>query len=194
MSETANITARRAAERANAGRFDPISMALHWLTVVLVAAQFGTALLFGQSHEATFLTVHRSTGVAIFAVMVVRLAWRRSFAYLPPFPDRMPKVQQYAATLNEYGLYGLLLLQALTGSGDTLFRGRPVMLFIWQMPALLPRNTEAQQLLHVIHEWGAKAILVLIGIHVGAALFHGLILRDGIFSRMLPTVRGRHLR
>lgn len=194
MDETANIAAVQAAARADAGRFDAISMALHWLTVVLVTAQFGTAWLFGQSHEAAFLIVHRSTGVAIFAVMIVRLAWRRSFAYLPPFPARMPKLQQYAATLNEYGLYGLLLLQPLTGLADTLFRGRPVMLFIWQVPALLPRNDEAQQLLHVIHVWGAKAILALIGIHVAAALLHGLILRDGIFSRMLPTVRGSRLR
>jgi cytochrome b561 len=40
---------------------------------------------------------------------LARLAWRRRFAYLPPFPESMPKLQQWIAKVNEYGLYVLLL-------------------------------------------------------------------------------------
>ena len=174
---------------ADAGRFDPVSIGLHWLTVLLVASQFVTAWLFGHSHYAAILTAHRSTGIATFIVVAMRLAWRQIFAHLPPFPAGMPMLQQRLATLNEYGLYGLLLLQPLTGLGDTLSRGRPFMLFTRRLPALLPANRNVQQVLHALHEGGAQALVALIGVHIAAALLHALVLRDGVFQRMLPARR-----
>ena len=61
------------------------------------------------------LTVHRSLGVVTWAAAIIRLGWRFSYAYLPPFPQNMPKVQQRLAKASEYGLYALLLFQPLTG-------------------------------------------------------------------------------
>ena len=98
----------------------------------------------------------------------------------------MPTLQQRIAKLNEYGLYGLLLVQPLTGLGNTLFRGRPFALFAWQVPTLFAPNKAAAQMFHSIHEFGAWGLLALIGLHAAAALFHELILRDGVFQRMLP--------
>jgi cytochrome b561 len=57
---------------------------------------------------------------------------------------------------------------------------------IWKVPALLEPNPPISILFAVAHEFGAKALLVLIGLHVGAALFHRLVLRDGVLQRMLP--------
>src|SRR5271170_4894284 len=48
-------------------------------------------------------------------VAIVRLGWRFSYAFLPPFPQNMPKVQQRVAKASEYALYALLLFQPLTG-------------------------------------------------------------------------------
>jgi cytochrome b561 len=112
--------------------------------------------------------------------------WRRRFAYLPPFPESMPKLQQWIAKANEYGLYALLLVQPITGLGDVVFHGRPFMLLVWRVPALLTPDPAIRGLFQQAHELGAKALLALIGLHAGAALFHGLVLRDGILQRMLP--------
>ena len=121
-----------------------------------------------------------------WVVVVLRLIWRHAFAYLPPFPVSMPKLQQRIAKLNEYGLYGLLLVQPLTGLGNTLLHGRPFTLFVWQVPVWFAPDKSISLLFQSLHELAAWLLLALIGIHAAAALFHGLILRDGVLQRMLP--------
>src|SRR5262249_10181355 len=145
-------------------RFDATSMAFHWLTVLLVAMQFITmwALVLAEREAEVLTTIHRSTGSVLWIVVVARLIWRHNFAYLPAFPGTMPKFRQRIATLNEYTLYFLLLLQPLTGFFNTLFRGRSFDLLIWQVPALLERNKAVYGLFQKLHELGATALLVLI--------------------------------
>jgi cytochrome b561 len=107
---------RDAKPRSKAGRFDQISIVLHWLTAVLVTTQFTTAWLLNQGdrgHSAP-LFAHRSIGILIWLVVATRVIWRHNFAQLPPFPLSMPKLQQQVAKINEYGLYVLVLLQPLT--------------------------------------------------------------------------------
>jgi cytochrome b561 len=174
----------RSDSRAKSGRFDKVSIILHWLTAVLVAAQLTTASLMSQD-TPVLLTIHRSTGLTIWAVVVARLIWRSRFAYLPPFPDSMRKVQQRTAKIVEYILYLLLLVQPITGLSYVIFHGRPFMLFAWQVPALLAPNQPVFQMFHTLHELGAAALLTVAGFHAAAALFHGLVLRDGVLQRML---------
>jgi cytochrome b561 len=176
---------------AEDGRFDQTSIALHWLTVLLIIVQFTSAWLReAAGHEtsfaATILTTHQTMGALIWIVGLVRLVWRHRFAYLPPFPQRMPRLQQWIAKANEYGLYALLFVQPITGLGNVLFHGRPFQLLIWEVPALLAPNPAIRSLFVEAHEFGAKALLALIGLHAGAALFHRLVLRDGVLQRMLP--------
>jgi cytochrome b561 len=125
-------------------------------------------------------------GVLTWAVVSARLIWRRRFAYLPPFPQSMPKLQQWIAKANEYGLYALLLVQPITGLGEVLFHGRSFALFIWEVPALFEPDPSIRALFVKAHEVGGHALLILIGLHTGAALFHGFVLRDGVLQRMLP--------
>jgi cytochrome b561 len=180
----------RVSPRASAGRFDPVSIALHWLTLALVLGQLASAWTIDRAGDPALarlaLTAHRSMGLATWLVVAARLGWRRSFARLPPFPASMPPLQQWAARANEYGLYGLLLVQPLTGLGDTLLRGRPFALFAWQVPALLAARKDLYGPLHRAHELGALALLALVGVHSAAAAFHALVLRDGVFERMAP--------
>ena len=171
--------------------FDRTSIALHWFTVVLIVAQFASAWLReAVGHEAglavVLLTMHQTTGMLTWSMVLARLVWRHCFAYLPPFPQSMPKLQQWIAKANEYGLYALLVVQPITGLGNVLFHGRPFTLLIWEVPVLLAPDTAIRGLFVAAHEFGAKALVVLIGLHAGAALFHGLVLRDGVLQRMLP--------
>ena len=106
-------------------RFDIVTIGLHWATVTLIAGLFGSAWLLlvnDHEHAAILLTVHRSLGVVTWAAAIIRLGWRFSYAYLPPFPQNMPEVQQRLAKASEYGLYALLLFQPLTGLAQSLER------------------------------------------------------------------------
>ena len=173
--------------RYPADRFDRVSMALHWLTVVLVAFQLTTAFLPHEGESArVVLTLHRSGGVLTLGVVLFRLVWRARFGYLPEFPRSMPKLQQWAAKANEYGLYALLMIQPLTGLADGVFHGRPFVLFGLQVPALMGFHKSLFHLSGELHELGAKVLMVLIGLHLGAALLHGMVLRDGVLRRILP--------
>ena len=192
MTESLESAERFAIEAvAEGGRFDQTSIALHWLTVLLIIVQFTSAWLReAVGHEnslaAAILATHQTSGMLTWIVGLVRLVWRHGFAYLPPFPQGMPKLQQWIAKANEYGLYALLFVQPITGLGNVLFHGRPFQMLIWEVPALLEPNPAIRSLFVEAHEFGAKALLALIGLHAGAALFHRLVLRDGVLQRMLP--------
>jgi superoxide oxidase len=173
-------------------RFDQTSILLHWLMVLLITIQFSSAWLRGAAHHeaslaAAILTIHRTAGMLTWFVGLIRLIWRHNFAYLPPFPESMPKLQQAMAKANEYGLYLLLFLQPITGLFGTLFHGQPFELFIWNVPALFAPNPEIRVLFVEAHEFGAKALIALIGLHAAAALFHQFVLRDDVLQRMLPS-------
>jgi cytochrome b561 len=174
--------------RATAGRFDQISIAFHWLSVALVTEQITTALLLGRDipNTAMLLEMHRSMGALTWVVVATRVIWRHFFAYLPPFPKSMLRLQQQIAKLNEYGLYVLLLLQPLTGLAMMLFRGRPFALFFWEVPAPLSRDPAVSSFFLFAHRVGAWGLLALIGLHAAAALLHAFVLRDGVLQRMLP--------
>jgi superoxide oxidase len=188
-SESAKTYARTAG--LESGRFDQISITVHWLTVLLIVLQFSSAWLreavdHDSSLAVTILTTHRTSGALIWIVSLVRLVWRHNFAYLPPFPESMSKLQQTLAKANEYSLYALLLIQPITGLGRSLFRGAPFELLIWQVPALFEQDDAIRHVFAEAHEIGANVLLALIGLHAGTALFHRLVLRDGVLQRMLP--------
>lgn len=177
-----------AASTQRGARFDWLSIRLHWLTVLLIAFQLITAFLPHEGEGArTLLMLHRSAGVLILAVVVLRLIWRWRFAHLPPFPPTMPKFQQWSAKANEFAIYAFLLLQPLTGLADAVFHGRPFVLFGVQAPALMAMDKPLFHLSGEIHEFGAWILMALIALHIGAALLHGLVLRDGVLQRMLPS-------
>ncbi len=188
MNDDINLAAWPEVEpQSRAGRFDQTSIALHWLTAVVVVAQLtmGWLLSRGGDEIAALLTAHRSMGIAIWIIVAARLAWRHGFAHLPPFPASMPKLQQRLAQLNEYALYALLLIQPITGLGNTLYHGRPFALLAWQVPTLVTHDAGVFHAFRLVHKCGAWGLLVFVSIHAAAALFHAVVLRDGVFQRMM---------
>jgi cytochrome b561 len=168
-------------------------MTLHWLTAALILAQLvgGWSMSLVQDDQTAdrLLALHRSLGVVTWSVVVARLVWRSKWAVKPQLPQGMPIAQKFAARAVEWTLYGLLLLQPLTGLGHSLARGKPFQLFWLQVPALMARDKPLSMLLHDVHAATAKLLLAVIAMHVGAALFHGLVRRDGILASMWPNQR-----
>ncbi|MEJ8562545.1 cytochrome b/b6 domain-containing protein [Yoonia sp. GPGPB17] len=56
------------------------------------------------------------------------------------------------------------------------------------VPALVPRSEVLAEVAKAVHFYGAYAITILVAMHIGAAAYHGLVRRDGIFSRMWPPI------
>jgi cytochrome b561 len=163
---------RQAPINARRPPFDRLTIGLHWGTVLLVLVLFASAWLTRQSHSTPILLqIHRSSGVTIWVVTALRLAWRATKASLPPFPKQISKLHRATAKLTEYGLYALLLGEPATGLLTTLFGGRPFALYLWQFPALMPRDLTLQAAFHFSHELGAWALAGLAVGHAAAALF-----------------------
>lgn len=177
--------------------FDGLTMGLHWLTVMLVLGLFATGWLhqIAEDHHspvpAALLQAHRSLGVTIWIVTVLRLVWRLTQASLPPFPAQMTALHRAAVKLSEYGLYALLLVQPASGFLTEVFGGRPFAVFLWRIPPLVPRDAMLRTALHSIHELGAWTLAALVLGHAAAALFHHYVLRDDVLECMAPVMR-RH--
>jgi superoxide oxidase len=177
--------------------FDGLTIRLHWATVLLVLALFASAWLHAlaevleSSLTPLLLQIHRSFGVTVWVVTALRLAWRLTHATLPPFPMQMTKLHRATVKLSEYGLYALLLVQPATGLLTTLFGGRPFAVFLWQFPALLPRDEMLRGAFHLSHEFGAWALAALTAIHAAAALFHHFALRNDVLECMAPMMHRR---
>jgi cytochrome b561 len=185
---------RQAPINARRPPFDRLTIGLHWGTVLLVLVLFVSAWLHAlaetrQSHfTPILLQIHRSSGVTIWVVTALRLAWRVTKASLPPFPTQMTKLHRATVKLTEYGLYALLLGEPATGLLSTLFGGRPFALYFWQLPALMPRDVTLQDAFHLLHELGAWALAVSVVGHAAAALFHHFVLRDDVLESMAPAI------
>ena len=175
--------------------FDAFTIALHWTTVLIVLALLGSGLLHGlieqRSWAGALLRVHRSLGVTVWTLSLIRLGWRFTGAQFPEFPSSMTRMHRLGARLSEYTLYVLLLLQPITGFGQSIWRGRAVEVFAWSIPPLVPKDLALAGIFREAHEIGAWCMIVLVGLHATAALVHHFVLRDDVLETMAPVFRHR---
>ena len=142
--------------------FDPIVIAVHWITAAAVGAMFGLAFSIDSAPDVAtqglLLTLHRSLGMLIWMLTAFRLLWRSTKAKLPPWPGSMSKPQRWLARLNEYGLYGLLLIQPVTGVLQSLYHGKAFELWTLTVPPILHRDEAKVNLFENLHSVGAWAL------------------------------------
>ena len=174
--------------------FDRTTRLMHWLTAGLMLLVFVLAFSIdrapSRASHAVFLQLHRSVGITIWALTLVRLTWRH-FARYPDWPSDMPSTMRVAAKASEYALYALLLAQPILGILQTSAHGDHVNLFfLGQLPALIEKNRPLAQLLLTAHKAIGFSLLSLITLHVSAALFHHLWRRDDTLTAMLPKAAG----
>lgn len=159
---------------------------LHWIVAAAVAALFVTAFSMEGAEGAArdrLYVAHWSFGVLVAVLMVVRLVSRLA---APPKPLRvpMPPVQKWAAHVVHAGLYVGLIVQPVVGwAAKSAFGGAISVFGLFDLPALLPRDRDLAERLFEIHETLGIAILVLVGVHVAATLWH-VARGDETLSRM----------
>ena len=179
---------RSAAPRS---RYSNVAIALHWAMAVLLIANLVMGLLFDRIEHAdkplffTLVQFHKSTGITILALAVVRLLWRLMNPP-PPLPDHMTSTERVLATLSHWGFYFLMFALPLTGwamvsSGKLVF---PMFWYgLFEIPTLpVPKGWNY----HGAHGFLGWVVLALIVLHVAAALKHQYFDRDNIFARMWP--------
>ena len=174
--------------------FDRTTRLMHWLTAGLMLLVFVLAFSIdrapSRASHTVFLQLHRSVGITIWALTLVRLTWRH-FAKYPDWPSDMPGTMRIAAKASEYALYALLLAQPILGILQTSAHGDHVNLFfLGQLPALIEKNRPLAQLLLTAHKAIGFLLLSLITLHVSAALFHHFWRRDDTLTAMLPKAAG----
>ncbi|HUI59562.1 MAG TPA: cytochrome b [Steroidobacteraceae bacterium] len=174
-------------------RWGAVAQFLHWLIVVLIVTQVILAniaedLPVGVGKLAMFAR-HKSVGITILCLAVIRLAWRWANP-TPPLPDNLKPYERALATLTHVGLYVLLFAMPLTGWMMTSARGFPVSWFgLVQLPDFVPRNRTLYETMKDVHDTLALVLYAIVFLHVAGALKHHFVHKDDVLRRMLPFTR-----
>lgn len=168
-------------------RFTAIQRLLHWV----MAACILTMLFIGVGMVSTVMpkyltlvSIHKPLGIAILVLAAIRLAVRLRYG-APALPADLPEPMRLAAVLSHYALYALMIGMPLLGWAMLSAGAYPIVLFGGaQLPAILPQSDRLHALLWSAHFYLAFVFFALILMHIAAALYHGLIRRDGVFEAM----------
>jgi cytochrome b561 len=170
------------------GQFTAFSRLLHWTMAAMVLTMLciGVAMVASLPNYHALVSIHRPLGIAILLLVVVRFV-NRLLHPPPPFPATMSRAERLAATASEFTMYGLMFVLPLVGWGMLSAAHYPIVLYgSLHLPAILPPNAPLSAALREGHTILAYFFFMMFIAHVGAVLFHTLIVRDGLFKRMAP--------
>lgn len=171
-------------------RFPLSSRILHWAMALLILAMLfiGIGMVSttsGRYHD--LLSIHRTVGILILVLVVIRLANRLTKG-TPALPADLPQWQRFAAKASHWVLYGLMFSLPLVGWAMQSAAGYPILIFgSIALPPILPTDTAVYATLRTLHTVLAIALFATFLAHLGAALFHWLIRRDGVLQSMTGT-------
>lgn len=171
-------------------RFGVIARIFHWLVFLLLIGSFGLAWTMDGMRlspaKLEIISWHKWVGVTVFLVVVLRLGWRLVNTTPTHPPDTKP-LHKAAAALSHFLLYLILIVMPITGWIMSSAKNLPVVyLGLFQIPGPFAGDKAVARQMEEVHETLATVLLVLVAVHVLAALFHHFFLRDNVLRRMLP--------
>jgi len=186
--QTSFDTATRIAAGDDGTNYDNVAIALHWMTALLVVANFLLAQTwdwFAKPVRGVMEDTHMSFGVLLTAVVATRLVWR----LIPG--HQMSSLEagwvRLSSKATHYVLYLLLVAEAALGFTFRWGAGRPMEFFGLGIPPLIGQlSRPLRHQLREFHEWIGWAIIIIAMIHAAAALYHHYKLKDRVLLRMLP--------
>lgn len=164
--------------------YSRVAILFHWTIAVLVLVNLAIGLL-----HLPWMPAHKAIGVTVLFLTLARVAWRIAHRP-PPLPDTVRPWERGLAHATHWALYALLIVMPLSGwamvSGTE--KRRPLEWFgLFDIP-YLPVSKAIGGVGHEAHELLGWVMLLLVALHVAAALRHHLILRDGVLARMIPAL------
>ena len=172
-------------------RWGGISQLLHWTIAVLILTIGAVGLLMGELPRSPkwfwVYTAHKSLGLTVLVLVIVRIAWRLYAGAPQPVPGT-PRWQAKLASLTHAAIYLLILAMPLSGwLYDSASGLRPLRWFgLAEVPKISPPNEAIAGAMHETHELLFWVLLALVAGHAAAALYHHFFQRDATLSRMLP--------
>ncbi len=174
--------------------YTPTAKVLHWLIAVFGFAQLslGTWMIgipkTPPGVRASWFNLHKSIGITLGLVILLRLAWRLTHR-APPLPEAIPGWQRSLAKFCHFALYVCMVAIPLSGYLGSSFTNYPIKYFGHTLPQWGWDSPALKELCSRVHLTAIVIFVALIGLHVAAVLKHLLIDRDGIFQRMGWTRR-----
>jgi cytochrome b561/polyisoprenoid-binding protein YceI len=175
-------------------RWGDIAQLFHWVVVALIITQFVLAnkaenLPLGMA-KLGMLARHKSVGITILGIAVLRLLWRLANRNSPPLPTTLKPYERGLAHLTHYGLYLLLFALPLSGWAMSSAKNYPVSWFGigGALPNLVAPDEGLFETLKGLHGILASALFFIALLHMAAALWHHFRYKDNVLRRMLPFV------
>jgi cytochrome b561 len=172
--------------------------ALHWTTVALLAVQVpvglymvyrGSSLNLWDNLTNALYSGHKLIGIVILLVVLWRLAYR-AMRGAPPDEPTIEAWQRIVSRLNHWGLYALLVVTPIVGYvGISLFPALDI--FGVPLPGLVAPDKASAQTAFAVHGVLVLLLVLMIALHVGAALYHYVIRKDNVLGRMIPRLLRR---
>lgn len=174
-------------------KFSPLTIALHWVIALTIVAMLGIGFYMSMFEFYPLYDWHKSVGVVIFVVILLRVWWRVKNGW--PVPVRIyPAFEQRLARASHWVLIVATVLMPVSGILYSAMGGWGIKVFGWVMVTgnknPVTGKTEAihaglAQLGHTAHEWLGYLLVGTIILHIAGALKHHLVDKDRTLLRML---------
>lgn len=169
------------------GRFSVLQRVLHWSMAAMILAMLFIGIGMVSTLTPTYwplISIHKPLGIGILVLVLVRIA-TRLWSGAPPLPGDLPWWMSAAAKASHLLLYALMLAMPLIGWAMLSAGGYPIVLYgPIHLPPIAPHDAALHALLRAAHTRLALLLFLTILAHLGAALFHGLVRRDGVVRSM----------
>ena len=183
-------------------RYGAVAMTLHWIIAALILLNIYLGLSFDDIPRGPQLLaaiqLHESVGLTVLWLSVLRVVWRLVNP-VPPLPASMPRLLKGAAHVSHFLLYLLILIVPLSGwiFASASLRGLAIRyfgVFAWPFfPGFsgldIPTKRQMHELFESVHVTLAWSLIVLLVVHVSAALYHQFWRKDEVLLRMIPGTK-----
>ncbi len=157
-------------------------------TVILVALAIGlycSYLEHGSAQRQFLMDIHKSLGMTALALLVIRIPIRAAKAE-PEWRHQPPLHERLASKIVHLALYALMILMPISGYITSASEGRAVPWFgLFNWPNLLVEDRPLGKMVGVVHHYGGYTFFALLFLHLGAVVWHRVVRRDEVLSRMI---------
>lgn len=179
--------------RNTTNEFGTLARILHWLVaagiVALVTLGLQQAGLERGPEKTEIRFIHASIALSVFFLMTVRIFWR-FMNEVPAHPVGTPAWQRLTAAIVHWGLYAAIFVQLFSGGMTVATGGRPLPFFgLFSIPLPVAEDSDNHHFWEEIHEFAWRIVVLLVIVHVVAALYHHFVAKNDVLRRMTVGLR-----
>jgi cytochrome b561 len=169
-----------------AGHYRLGAIAFHWAMFVLVVIVGVLGLLhdsWPRQTQTFWINVHALIGIALWLVLLARFGYRLRHSP-PPLPSDIGAFSRRLSSPVHFALYALMFAIPIVGFVSFIYHGRVLHFGLFDLNSGIQKNPAIFEPTEDIHGYLAYALFALAGLHALAALWHHLVLHDGVLARI----------